>query len=109
MFFQVGGRGLTGDLKKHVGTERCISKCIFPVSPGPPLSPSSEVQELRIISPEVIHDGGERCRIKKIRSVADGKSYVAKVQNYVHSYSVLESKIHIDSNFWLASEGKIAA
>merc|ERR1711937_844874 len=27
-----------------------------------------------------IHDGGERCRIRKVRSLEDGRFYVAKVQ-----------------------------
>jgi serine/threonine protein kinase len=29
---------------------------------------------------EVIHDGGEQCRIKRVRSTTDGKTYVVKVQ-----------------------------
>jgi calcium-dependent protein kinase len=32
------------------------------------------------VTEQVIHDGGERCRIKKVRDLADGRWYVAKVQ-----------------------------
>jgi serine/threonine protein kinase len=30
---------------------------------------------------QVVHDGGEQCRVKKVRSLDDGKWYIAKVQH----------------------------
>jgi serine/threonine protein kinase len=53
--------------KAKVSIERRITKIPKPF------------REMYVVEQE-IHDGGEQCRIKRVRSTADGKHYVVKVQ-----------------------------
>merc|ERR550514_1520020 len=56
-----------GDKKTQIPIERRITKIPKPF------------REMYVVEQE-IHDGGEQCRIKRVRSTSDGKSYVVKVQ-----------------------------
>merc|ERR550514_2016150 len=58
---------VSNDDKTKVHIERRITKIPKPF------------REMYVVEQE-IHDGGEQCRIKRVRSTQDGKSYVVKVQ-----------------------------
>jgi serine/threonine protein kinase len=55
------------ETKKSISIERRITKIPKPF------------KDMYVVEQE-IHDGGEQCRIKRVRSTSDGKSYVVKVQ-----------------------------
>merc|ERR1719326_411088 len=64
---ETSNHGVGGDDKTKVTIEQRITKLPKPF------------REMYVVEQE-IHDGGEQCRIKRVKSTTDGKSYVVKVQ-----------------------------
>merc|ERR1719473_1371050 len=64
---ETSNHSVGGDEKAKVQIEKRITKIPKPF------------REMYVVEQE-IHDGGEQCRIKRVRSTSDGKHYVVKVQ-----------------------------